>query len=117
MLLCIFSGNIIERRKKSFEACGTRTNTWKTQTVLGLSALFFRRIVDINSILLRLFLCGGYTVLPHLKPHIKSAIILLLVLTFSRCGFRPVDVDVSFGKEKPASNAEIALMKNISPDN
>jgi hypothetical protein len=25
---------------KSFEACGTRTNAWKTQTVLGLSTLF-----------------------------------------------------------------------------
>jgi D-alanyl-D-alanine carboxypeptidase/D-alanyl-D-alanine-endopeptidase (penicillin-binding protein 4) len=41
----------------------------------------------------------------------------MLLLPLPRCGFRPVDVDISFGKEIPSSNAEIAVMKNISPDN
>jgi D-alanyl-D-alanine carboxypeptidase/D-alanyl-D-alanine-endopeptidase (penicillin-binding protein 4) len=56
-------------------------------------------------------------VLSRLKLNIEFAIILLLLLPTSGCGFRPVDVDISFGEEKPASSGEIALMKSVSPDN
>lgn len=55
--------------------------------------------------------------LSRLKPDIEIAIILLLLLSLPGCGFRPVDVDISLGEEKPASSAEIGLMKSISPDN
>jgi hypothetical protein len=34
--------------KKSFETCGTRTNIWKTQTVLGLSALFSEALLSFG---------------------------------------------------------------------
>ncbi|OHD64759.1 MAG: D-alanyl-D-alanine carboxypeptidase/D-alanyl-D-alanine-endopeptidase [Spirochaetes bacterium RBG_13_51_14] len=39
------------------------------------------------------------------------------ILIAAGCGFRPVDVDVSFGPGKPADGAEMDLIKNMPPDN
>ncbi len=46
-----------------------------------------------------------------------AAAALTLLLTLPSCGFRPADADVSFGPEKPASDAELALMAGIPREN
>jgi len=42
-----------------------------------------------------------------------AAIALLMPLMLPSCGFRPADADVSFGPEKPAAGADLALMDGI----
>ncbi len=52
-----------------------------------------------------------------LKTGAAPAIALLVALIMPSCGSRPVDVDVSFGPEKPVPESERALMKGIPPEN
>ena len=55
--------------------------------------------------------------MPSYMKHAAPAITLILLLMPQSCGFRPADVDVSFGPGKPATGAELALMKGIPSDN
>jgi D-alanyl-D-alanine carboxypeptidase/D-alanyl-D-alanine-endopeptidase (penicillin-binding protein 4) len=52
-----------------------------------------------------------------MKTAAAPAILLVIMLMLPSCGFRPADADVSFGPEKPAPGAELALMNGIPREN
>jgi len=52
-----------------------------------------------------------------MKTAAAPAALIVIMLMLPSCGFRPADADVSFGPEKPAPGAELALMNGIPREN
>lgn len=50
-------------------------------------------------------------------PRIIAAFTLLVPFITAACGFRPVDVDVSFGRDKESIATEASLMKSVPSEN